>query len=205
MLDLNNHSLSVQYKNYTLSHCQHPSKFVINTFKRHGQITYFYLAKYNVDKCGEYDYHYNSTNQYITLPIDKISSTRDIIEVCGARGMSEIGITSLVKTIHGNANLPMIDFIGRPPIEEIQQLCIKLADIFNMDRVFEIYDSGNSYHAYFASLLEPDHYKEYLSLLKDYSIVDRGWVHYALRGQTPVAVLRWSAFTGIKGVISKIA
>jgi hypothetical protein len=93
-------------------------------------------------------------------------------------------------------HIPMIDFAGRPRLEELQRVGRRLAAAMDVGGDFIFFDTGRSYHGYSAELIPEKAWNGYLGELLLLNqpdvlpVVDTRWVGHALaRG---FAALRWS-------------
>jgi hypothetical protein len=96
-------------------------------------------------------------------------------------------------------HIPMIDFIGRPGQSLVFQLSRTLTGEMDFSSHLTLFDTGRSFHGYFADLIPEHAWLQYLGLLLVFGeqnrapIIDTRWVGHALvRGFT---ALRWSRNT----------
>lgn len=135
----------------------------------------------------------------------------------------EIGIKSQLIAVSSAATryLPMIDFVGKPSIEELKELCSRALTALPSGSRHELYSSGNSYHAYFSRACDKYQYNNFMRILAASQIVDQQWVTIGSTPRTPTSqtfsygdtdrqyhagshILRWTSLTGLKGQITKV-
>jgi hypothetical protein len=96
-------------------------------------------------------------------------------------------------------HIPMIDFVGRPVPSVLSQLGRMLSVRMKFSGNLVLFDTGRSFHGYFADLIPERAWPKYLGrllLLNEHDrspVIDTRWVGHALvRG---FAALRWSKNT----------
>jgi hypothetical protein len=190
-------------------HCQHPYKFVrqiLGTYNTYGPKVKLY--SYDLEKKTTPDGYYQHPDRKIS-EIEILVVTDSAFE-CAMSGFGpntscEVGIAAQVGSgslLHGLGFLPFIDFMGEIPHDRLRDICKNLsADLLLQG--FEIYSSGNSYHAYFKRLLSSNDFVRFRSSIRSIPEVDLAWVDASFR-QPDGPVLRWTAHTGRKSIVTKI-
>lgn len=187
-------------------HCQHPYRFVRDVVVRRSAIprATIQLVAYNLDSATDYGNRSWALWQLpaVELTEDKINS---VIHSVSLSPNAEMGVASQIRLNSGFPAfeyLPYIDFIGRPDIGSLRQTCDDIAREFAISN-YELYDSGNSYHAYFDAVMDPERYRAFVTRLSYRSYVDHVWLQY-LPYQPHGQVLRWTAMSGHKSIINKV-
>ena len=186
-------------------HCSHPYKFVSRSLRSNAPSARVSLVYFNInypfygdDNTHEYDRH------QFNHDIGNTATLNAKLLIPAIPANAEVGLASRISVGPNTLVLPMIDFTGRPPINRIRNICDGLsAEHIGGGSKYRIYDSGNSYHAYFDTLMTEGRASVYLSALRSYDEVDQKWVAHSLRGKFG-AVLRWTCRTGAKGFIREV-
>lgn len=201
------------YPDYGLLHCSHPRRYVKKILERLAPKSTLTMVSFPIDypmDAGEYGY--TNTKDLCNVAIADLPTLNYRLELLlRNKTLLEVGIRSRIDPQDGRAarHLPMIDFIGKPSAERMNQICLAvlshittIGTEFGDHPRFQVYDSGNSYHAYFNMLLKPSELSPYMQFLSRIPEIDQKWLRHCLTGRQG-GILRWSSITGKKGLISK--
>lgn len=191
--------------------CRHPAKFVINSIKAaFEENVSVWFAAYRLSPPGSYDYGTNNILSNIPLVVHQKTDLQEVREYLSLRKIvsnREIGVCSGIY-VHTKNNprelhIPMIDFIGRPSPSRLNEICGDLQTYLGDNPKYKIYDSGKSYHAYFATFIDRRKFNSFMGRLSVYPEVDRSWARIQADSLSG-AVLRWSSITGEKHLIEEV-
>lgn len=110
-------------------------------------------------------------------------------------GLEELVLHSDVRVGATVRHLAFLDLVGRPSVSDVSAFCTRVTA---SSSEWALYDSKNSYHLYFLSLLSRDAWYKFLgeSILGhtqesvDLPIVDHRWIGHSIVNGS--AALRWS-------------
>jgi hypothetical protein len=193
--------------------CQHPYKYVKDILQvagSHGKMEmhrYYLRAEDPITP----EYGYGGQTSFVRyLAVEQLNSSSlslylqtDGMRVNKVERPFEIGISSTVTSRERPMGfVPVIDFKDRPSLKRLNEICVQIANEKIHGATYKLYDSGNSYHAYFKFILPHSGITSFLRHLARYPEIDQAWVAYAL--QRRACIMRWTAISGTKSPIREI-